>query len=108
MPGSVPSAAAEDIDSHCHASHAQSHAEEQERRPSRFDAAGEDVEVLSLEAGQEGDGQENGGTAASRRLTPARCLLTSAACRPSRAAHRSSSAAKSATTCASSSLMSSA
>jgi hypothetical protein len=46
-------------------------------------------------------------TAASRRLTTARCLLASEACRTSRAAHRSSIAVRLATTCCSSSLMSS-
>jgi len=58
---SVPPAAAEHEDGHRGAGGAQSHAEEQERWPSLFDAAGEDVEVVPEESGKEGDGQENGG-----------------------------------------------
>jgi hypothetical protein len=58
---SLPAATAEQEDDHRNASHAQSHAEDQERRPSLFDAAGEHVEILSPKAGQEGNGQENGG-----------------------------------------------
>jgi len=65
---SVPSAAAEHKDGHRNASHAQPHAEDQERRPSLFDAAGEDAEVLSPESGKEGDGSGAG--------RPARGLLS--------------------------------
>src|SRR5580693_8758475 len=58
---SLPAASAEHEDDQQNASRAQSHAEDQERRPSLFDAASEHVEVLSPEASKEGDGQENRG-----------------------------------------------
>jgi hypothetical protein len=50
---SLPAATAEHEDDHRNASHAQSHAEHQERRPSLFDAAGEHVEVLAIDSGHE-------------------------------------------------------
>ncbi len=85
---SLPAAAAEHEDDHDHASHAQPHAEGQERWPSLFDAAGEHVEVLSPESDEEGDGQENGGhvrepTAHDRQVlarTSATCRAASRTC----------------------------